>query len=254
MSRDDVYCLGIVTARGGSKGLQGKNLAEIGGKSLVWWAVRSGLESERCSRVICSTDNDAIAAEAVRAGADVPFMRPAELASDTSASIDAVLHALHHVEAERGKNVDVVCLLQPTTPLRTGQDVRATIDLLLEAGPDADSAVTVCEVPDAHPAWLRKIVDGLAVPYFGDADDEPTHRQQFRRYPPPYRRNGAVFVTRRQVLLELRRVFGRRCLAYVMPPERSFDVDTKWDLVCVQAIWEQMERDRDAGPDKPQVR
>ena len=237
MNTTDLYCLAIIPARGGSKGVPGKNLQTVGGESLVYRAARAARESGRCGRVICSTDDDAIAAEAIRAGAEVPFRRPATLASDTATSLAVVQHAVERVEAERGRPVDLVCLVEPTTPLRSAADIRDAIDLLVHADPPADSAVSVCEVTDAHPAWLRTIVDGELTPYFPDMA-EPKRRQEFARYPTPYRRNGAVYVTRRDVVVDHGSLYGRRCLAYAMPPERSINIDTPMDLVCARALCE----------------
>ncbi len=234
---DDRYCLCVVPARGGSKGLPGKNLRRVGGRSLVARAVESAVASGRCSRVICSTDDDQIAAEAVDAGADAPFRRPAELASDTATSIDVVIHAVQHVEARRGRPVDLVCLVEPTTPLRTAGDVRNAVDMLLESDPPADSAVSLCEVCDAHPAWLRKIDAGCVQPYFPDLA-EPTRRQDLAQHAVPYRRNGAVYVTRRDVLVEQGSLYGGRTLGYVMPVDRSVNIDDELDLLTAQALWQ----------------
>ena len=234
---DDRYCLCVITARGGSKGLPGKNLAKIGGKTLVARAVEHAVGSGRCTRVICSTDSEAIAEEALRAGADVPFLRPAGLATDAASSADVMIHAVQFVEGDAGRKVDDAVLLQPTTPLRTAEDVRRTVDLYLHSDPPADSATSVCEVTESHPAWLRTIRDGVAVPYFDDVGDEPTRQQDFCRFPTPYMRNGAVYVMGREVLFEQRRVFGLRCMAYVMPAYRSADIDDEYDLVCARAIW-----------------
>lgn len=237
MNEQRLYCLAVIPARGGSKGLPGKNLREVGGKSLVRRAVEAAAMCGSCSRVVCSTDDDAISAEAIRAGADVPFRRPAALAADTATSLEVVLHAVQHVEAERGTPVDLVCLVEPTTPLRAAEDIRAAVDTLTGSKPAADSVVGVCEVTDAHPAWLRRIANGYLEPYFPEMD-EPLRRQGFAAYPVPYRRNGAVYVTRRDVLVDERSLYGRRCLAYTMPPERSINIDTESELVCAQAIWQ----------------
>ncbi|MFW6154413.1 MAG: cytidylyltransferase domain-containing protein [Planctomycetota bacterium] len=239
MNSTDVYCLAIIPARGGSKGVPGKNLQTVGGKSLVYRAARAAIESERCGRVVCSTDDDAISADAIRAGADVPFRRPAALASDTATSLEVVRHAVDRVEGERGRRVDLVCLVEPTTPLRSAADIRRAVDLLLAADPPADSAVTVCRVTDAHPAWLRKIVDGELAPYFPDLA-EPRRRQDFDRFPTPYRRNGAVYVTRRDVVMDQGSLYGGRCLACEMPPERSVNIDTPLDLACARAVWREL--------------
>ena len=236
---EDLYCLGVVPARGGSKGLPGKNLAQVGGKTLIRRAVETALASGCCTRVLCSTDDVAIAAEARAAGADVPFLRPAELAGDTVPGVDVILHAMAHVEMELARTVDMVVVLQPTSPLRTAADVRATVEAMLRADPPADSAVSLVEATDAHPLWLRKIENGIAVPYF-DQGREPACRQELASHGRPYRRNGAVYVVRRHVLLAERRVFGRRCAAYVMEPQRSIDIDSEYDLVCAQALWEHL--------------
>jgi len=198
--------------------------------------VEAALNSGRCSRVICSTDSDAIAAEAVRAGADVPFRRPAELAGDTAGSLEVLRHAVAHVEGEGGTAVDWVCLIEPTTPLRTGDDIRGAVEMYLAADPPADSVVSLCEVTDAHPAWLRKIVNGEVVRYFPSLS-EPARRQDLAGEPVPYRRNGAVYVTRRDVLIEQRSLYGRRCLGYVMGPERSINIDTELELLTAEAVW-----------------
>ncbi len=237
MTDHGLYCLGVIPARGGSQGLPGKNLTEVGSKSLLRRAVEAATASGRCTRVICSTDSDTIAAEAVLAGADVPFRRPAALASATAPTLDVVIHAIEYIENALGKPIDLVCLCEPTTPLRSAADVRGVVDMLTQSDPPADSAVSVCEVHDAHPAWLRKISDGLLGPYFPDLP-EPTRRQDLATHPTPYRRNGAVYVVRRNVVIERRSLYGDRCLAYVMGPERSVNIDTELDLLCAQAIWE----------------
>lgn len=236
---DQSYCLAIVPARGGSKGLPGKNLLTVGDKSLVRLAVEAALDSGVCHRVICSTDSPAIAEEARRSGGDVPFLRPAELASDSAASVDVMIHAVTQIEQELGRAIDCVCLVEPTSPLRTGADIRLAMELLQAASPQADSVVSLCEVNDAHPAWLRRMDEGCVVPYF-DTLAEPTRRQDLNRHPTPYRRNGAVYITRRGVLMEQRSIYGRRCLGYVMPPERSVNIDSQMDLLCARAMWQHL--------------
>ena len=115
------------------------------------------------------------------------------------------------------------------------EDIRSALEMLLAAGDAADSVVSLCAVTDAHPAWLRKIVGGHVVPYF-DSLSEPTRRQDLARQPVPYRRNGAVYITRRDVLIGQRSIYGQRCLGYVMPPERSVNIDTELDLLIAQAL------------------
>jgi CMP-N-acetylneuraminic acid synthetase len=234
MNQQSLYCLAVICARAGSKGLPGKNLAEVGGKTLIRRAVEAALHSGRCSRVICSTDSDAIAAEAIRAGADAPFLRPAELAGDAVSMVDVLIHAVGEIEGPRGRAVDLVCLLQPTSPLRTAEDVRGAVDALL-AEPDADAAVSLCEVVEAHPAWLRKIDRGYVRPYFPELP-EPFRRQDLADQPTPYRRNGAVYVVRRDVLMQQRSLYGDRCAPWIMPADRSVDIDSAVDLAVARAL------------------
>ncbi len=148
MSERDLEILGLVPARGGSKGIPGKNLAVLGGKTLVTRAVQSGLESRFVNRVILSTDSEAIAAEGKRAGAGVPFMRPAELAADSAPTAPAVRHALTWLEENEGYRPDILVLLQPTAPLRQARHVDEAVALLVESG--ARSVVSVTPVPGHH--------------------------------------------------------------------------------------------------------
>jgi CMP-N-acetylneuraminic acid synthetase len=138
-STDDI--LGIITARGGSKRLPGKNLAILRGKPLLTYTCEAAKASQRLTRVILSTDDEAIARVGKECGIEVPFMRPPELATDNAQSIDVVLHVLDALHKREGYRPSLVVLLQPTSPLRTGADIDAAIALLLERG--ADSLVSV---------------------------------------------------------------------------------------------------------------
>jgi CMP-N,N'-diacetyllegionaminic acid synthase len=220
--------LGIITARGGSKGIPDKNIVPLDGKPLVAYTIAAARAARRLDRCIVSTDSDRIAAVCRAHGADVPFMRPAALARDETRSIDVVRHALETV----GEVYDAVMVLQPTSPLRTGSHIDAAI-ALLEAHPDADAVISVVDVEDHHPARMKRIEDGYLVdPPFAEAvEGQP--RQQL---PPFYVRNGAIYLTRTAILLETGLLKGRRCLAYVMPPEVSVNIDGLLQLHLAEAI------------------
>ena len=202
--------LGLIPARGGSKGITRKNLAVVGGKPLLEWTLAAARDSTELTRFVVSTDDDAIAAAA---GADV-LRRPAELAQDDTPMIDVVRHAVEELAP------DVVVLLQPTSPLRRAEHIDAAVRLLLESG--ADSVVSVVAVPHRYvPDALMDIRDGRLVP----------RSAAFSRHEKPtmYARNGpAVLAVRVTSVGD--DLFGRDCRPYVMDARDSLDVDTPFEL------------------------
>lgn len=217
----------MITARGGSKGLPRKNVLEVGGKPLLAWTVEAALAcGERLHRVILSTDDEEIADVGRRAGVEGPFRRPAHLASDSAGHVGVLQHAVAWVEADEGAKVDWVLTLQPTTPLRTSADILAALDLVA-TDPAAESVIGVTVVEHGHPAHLRRVVEGRLLPYVGQSL-EAGRRQDCE--PKVYRNTGAIYVTRRDVLMERGRIHGDVSLAYEMPAERAVDIDTEIEL------------------------
>lgn len=223
----------LIPARGGSKGLPGKNVRPLLGRPLIAWSVAAALEAARTrpGRVVVSTD-DAVIAEAARsAGAEVPFIRPADLASDTASSMDVVLHALDHVEAA-GEHVDLVCMLEPTSPQRTAADVLAAMDRLLST-PEAESIVGVCRTEGGHPAFLARMNGAHFIrPYEGD-------RFVFKRrqeIDDVYFFEGSMYIARTASLRERRSFYHERTLGHVMPKWKSFEVDDLTDLTIIEAL------------------
>jgi N-acetylneuraminate synthase len=219
----------LITARGGSKGLPGKNLALVGGIPLVGRAARVGRQAVEAfgpgSRVVCSTDDGSIA-EAARAwGAEVPFLRPAALASDGARSLDVVLHAVDAL----GGAFDAVVLLQPTSPLTEVDDVIGAMAMFAER---QAPVVSVCRAE--HPVeWLYTVDDNWRVSRVLLAGERPTQRQKTQV---TYRPNGAIFVTAPPMLREHGSFFEPGGRAFVMPAERSVDIDTALDLEVTRAI------------------
>ncbi len=216
--------LGIISARGGSKGLPRKNVLPLVGKPLIAWTVAAAVESGVVSRLICSTDDSEIASAAEDAGAEIPFVRPAELASDSATSLDVVLHALDQME----QAVDWVCLLQPTSPLRTGADLRGAFDLAC-AG-DAPAVVSVCEAA-SHPYLCYQIQDSGRIEGFFGPEVRATRRQDM---PAAYTLNGAIYFIKPSVLRETRTFVPPGTMAYVMPVERSIDIDDASDFAAAE--------------------
>jgi len=220
--------LGVIPARGGSKAIPGKNLAELGGIPLLHWTTRSALASDLAMTVV-STDDPAIAAAARDGGAHVPFVRPAELATDTASSIDVALHALDMLEAEAGP-FDAVMLLQPTSPFRTTDDIDEAIARLGRM--DADSIISMVDVGGHHPARMKRLDGDRLVdpPYAESVENQP--RQELERL---LIRNGAIYLTRVSALRN-RTFKGDDSRAMIMSGERSVNIDTPIDLLLARAI------------------
>lgn len=209
--------LALIPARGGSKGIPRKNIRPFCGKPLMQWAIDVALAADYVDQVVVSTEDPEIAEVAKAGGAEVPFLRPAELASDTAPGIAPVLHAL-----EQLPHVSDVLLLQPTSPLRTSADIEAIAALRQRSG--RESAVSL--TPSAkHPAWMYSL----------NQDERLESLLQFngaqcrQRLPPAYLLNGALYLASRDFLLREQSFIGDDTVGYVMPAERSVDIDTPLD-------------------------
>lgn len=222
--------LGLVPARGGSKAIPRKNLALLTNKPLIAWTVEVAIESGSLDRLVISTDDPEIAQVGKKLGAEVPFLRPTELATDTSTSMDVILHAIRWFDENESYRPDFVLLLQPTSPLRTVTDIRKSIELAFAKR--ADSVVSVCETHQ-HPLWMKGVnEEGKLVDLYPQSS-APTRRQDL---PSVFALNGAIYLALRTFLLSERTFISDCTYAYVMPENRSLDVDTPWDLHLADLI------------------
>jgi len=224
--------LGLVTARGGSKGIPRKNILPLAGKPLVQYACQCGVASRWIDRTIVSTDCDQIADAARQAGAETPFVRPTHLAGDDTPSLDVVLHALDWLQEHESWRPAYVVLLQPTAPLRTAFHVDEAIERLLAVG--GDSLVSVARVASHnHPDWQLEMHDGCLVRFGGrPLASIPTRRQLLS---PTFVRNGAIYIVRRDIIQQRRSLYGDRPVAYEMPSELSVNIDTPEDWRLAEA-------------------
>jgi N-acylneuraminate cytidylyltransferase len=215
--------LGVIPARGGSKGVPGKNIRMVAGKPLLAWTILAAQASKYLDRIILSSD----AAEIIKVAKDwqleVPFVRPANLALDTTPGIDPVLHALDELPG-----FDYVVLLQPTSPLRTADDIDRCIECCLES--DAPGCVSVTE-PDKSPYLMYTQVGKTLRPLL--AGDLYARRQDMPRV---LALNGAVYVAAIAVLRETRAFVGAETVGYEMPKERSIDIDELLDFQIVETL------------------
>lgn len=211
--------LAIIPARGQSKGVPRKNLRVVGGKPLIAWTIDAAKASRYIDRLILTSEDEEIISVAKQLGCDVPFVRPAELAQDATLGIDPVLHAITELPG-----YDVVVLLQPTSPLRITADIDGCIELCVSR--DAKTCVSVTEV-EQHPRWMYDLAeDDRLVSLISDG------RTYARRQdlPPAFILNGAVYVADCAWLSAQRTFSGEGSVGYVMPRERSLDIDTEMDL------------------------
>jgi len=217
----ELRVLGIIPARGGSKGVPRKNIRSLCGKPLLSYTAESARAAKRLTRVILSTEDEEIAEVGKALGLDVPFMRPVELAQDNTPTMPVVLHALKSLE-EIGETYNAVCLLQPTCPLRRAKDVDGCIELLERSG--ADSVITVLPVPDTYnPKWVywRSANGSMAL---STGEREPVPRRQ--DLPPAFHREGSVYVTRREVLLDHGNLYGTKVQGFEIDAVNSVNIDT----------------------------
>ncbi len=222
--------LAVITARGGSKGIPQKNTRELLGKPLIAYAIQAALQSKTLNKVIVSTDDKITANISKQYGAEVPFLRPQHLATDTATNLSVLQHAVRYLEEEENHLADIVVCLQPTSPLRSAEDIDQAVTLCVRKS--ADSVVSLCKV-EHHPYWMKKVVEGRVYSLMEEDDKSYPRRQDL---PPVYQLNGAIYVTRKKILLEEERVLGEHTLAYIMPQERSIDIDTPIDLKLAELI------------------
>lgn len=222
--------LAVIPARGGSKGVPRKNVRPVCGKPLIAYTIETALAARGLfHRVVVSTDDAEIAEVARSAGAEVPFLRPTELADDKAPMIPVLQHAVRFIESQDRVRLDWICLLQPTNPLRTVADIEAA---LARTG-SCDSVISVVQVFAVHPILMKRIENDQLLPYCVD-EKEGTRRQDYT--PPAFMRNGAIYITRRDVLMEKNSIWGDVIRPYVMPQERSVGVDSELDMKLVEML------------------
>jgi len=225
--------LAIIPARSGSKGIKNKNIIPLKGKPLISYTIESALESGIFDETIVSTDSEEIAEISKAYGAKVPFLRPYELATDEVSTLDVILHTLDYYISQK-IFYDYFVLLQPTSPLRNSEDIVNAVELLFKK--KADSVVSVCET-DHSPLWSNVLPKDLSLNNFLSKEARNKPRQELPKY---YRINGAIYISKIEHFLKERDFYVKNSYAYIMPLDRSIDIDNYIDLKLAEILLEEL--------------
>jgi CMP-N,N'-diacetyllegionaminic acid synthase len=220
--------IAFIPARVGSKGVVRKNLRRVGGKPLIAIAIETALGARTIDRTVVTTNCEDTAAIARSYGVELVW-RPDALAADDTPTGPVIVHALEVLEQERKLRPGIVVLLQCTSPLRSADDVERALSLFAE--PTVDCVTSVAQVGDEHPGRMYSIGHGRLQPLFPDWE-----QQRRQDLPPIYRRNGAIYAMRTQAFLREGSLIGHAAVPYIMPAERSVNIDTEVDLALAEAM------------------
>lgn len=225
--------LAVVPARGGSKGVPGKNIRPILGKPLMAYTIESGLKSKRITDLVVTTDSEEIRSIAMKYGAQAPFLRPAELAGDRALAIPTIQHAVKEMEKLRGYEYDYIIMLQPTSPMKTAEDIDHALDKLIAE--KADGIISVVNVDNNHPMKMKVFLgedgkDGKLVDY----SPPPYENCPRQLLPPVFIVNGALYATKRDVFMNKNSFQGDNCIGFEMPHDKSINIDTEFDFLLAE--------------------
>ena len=226
--------IGIVPARAGSKKLPRKNIAPLCGKPLIAWSIEAGLRSRYIDLVIVSTDSKTIAGIAEKYGGSVPFIRPAELATDKTPTIDVVIHALEYLNNQRNQRFDYTVLLEPTSPLREDNDIDRMLEQIISGEQDFDSIISVGEVSE-HPSIMKRLVGPRLEP-FCDELVQTTRRQDTE---PAYFPYGVAYIAKTKALLAENTFYTARCTYFPIKRYQNYEIDDIYDFLCTESIMKQ---------------
>jgi CMP-N,N'-diacetyllegionaminic acid synthase len=228
--------LGLILARGGSKRLPGKNIRMLHGKPLIAWSIQAALACPAIGMTLVSTDAQDIADVALKFGAEVPFIRPQELAQDRSTSADAAIHAIDWLRHQRGLEFDVVLLLEPTSPLRAKCDLPSVLDLLARRWQEVDAVVSVGRVHLEQPDVMKAMdADGVLRSWL-DADQRKPGGEVDALFP-----YGVAYAVKTAALRQSRSFYPPRVAGYRIERWQNYEVDDEVDFICIEAVMKQFE-------------
>ncbi len=221
--------LGVTLARGGSKGIKNKNLAKINRKPLIYYTIKEAKKSKSINNYIVSTDSYKIKKVAEKFKAEVPFIRPKKFSGDSSSSASALKHALVQCEKLYDKRFDYIIELMTTNPLKSVTDINNVIKILIKH--KADSVIAVNQLLDHHPARIKKIMKGKLYD-FSVKEKLESRRQDLK--PKAYVRSGSIYAMSRRFVMQEKRYFSGKSFAYILPAERTINIDDENDLLIAK--------------------
>ena len=234
MSKAAPKILGIIPARGGSKGVPRKNIKLLAGQPLLAYMLQAALGSKLLTRVVVSSEDEEILAVAKKIGGEkVALKRPSELAEDTTPDVPVLQHAVRALENTSGIQFDFVVMLHATSPFMKSEDIDRALTLLLN-DPTADSIVSVFQVNSYHPSKLKKIAGNRILPYIDSLQETTTSRRQ--DVEPIFKRNGGLYAAKRTVVMDSGTVWGTQVIPYRMPEEQSLEIDSSMDFLLAD-LW-----------------
>jgi len=223
--------IAIIPARSGSKGLPGKNIKELCGKPLIGWTIEKAKKAGHLDVVLVTTDNQGIADIASQCGAVVPFLRPADLATDQATTMDAVRHVLNYYRVTEGREFDYTVLLEPTSPLREDDDIDKMLAMLDAKANEFDAIVSVGAVTE-HPSIMKRLSGDKMEPFCPELA-QTTRRQDNS---PAYFPFGVAYIAKTTVLLEENTFYPRRCMPFPIKRYQNYEIDDMYDFICVENI------------------
>ncbi len=229
--------LALIPARGGSKGLPGKNIKVINGKPLINWTINTALNTKEIDKVIVSTDDKAIADIAKKAGASIPFLRPKYLAQDNSGSVDVLLHAINYLE-RKNEDYDLIMLLEPTSPLRKKEDLSLAINKFTSNFENFDGIVSLGEIHLENPVITKIIKNGFVSPFF--EYKSISQRQQYPRVFFPY---GVIYAVKIELLKKNKTIYNKHSMPYIIERWQNYEIDDYYDFICIEQILKLKEKE-----------
>ena len=223
--------LAIIPARGGSKGLSGKNIRELCGKPLIAWSIEKAKKSRHLDVILVTTDSPEIADVARKHGAAVPFLRPAELATDLASTYDVIRHALGHYRTTEGREFDYTVLLEPTSPLREDDDIDRMLEMLDARADEFDAIVSVGQVCE-HPSIMKRLVGDRMEPYCPELVQTTRRQDNVQAYFP----FGVAYIAKTLALLDENTFYMRRCMPFQIKRYQNYEIDDLYDFLCVESV------------------
>ena len=228
----EIRILGLTLARGGSKSVPRKNIKPLAGLPLIGYTIAEALKSKFITRYIVSTDDEEIQQVAIQCGAEAPFLRPSEFSTDNASSVSAMQHAVDWVEQQEGVEYDYIVELMCTNPMKTVDDIDASIKKLMST--KADSVIAVHQLEDHHPARIKKIINDKITDFC--IPEIPESRRQDLK-PEAYIRSGSIYALKRDYLMiEGKRYGSDNSRPYILPEERAVNIDTEVDFMIAELM------------------